>query len=90
MQLSDSTLLKQAALIGGEWLSASSRDALSVNDPASGAVVGAVPDCTADDTLEAIRRHAHGPRGAPARRANAAPCWKRGMRWCWPIWTIWR
>lgn len=65
MQLSDSTLLKQAALIGGEWLSASSRDALSVNDPASGAVVGSVPDCTADDTLEAIAA------------ANAAwPAWR--------------
>jgi len=65
MQLSDSTLFKQAALIGGQWLSASSRDALAVNDPASGAVVGAVPDCTGEDTHEAIAA------------ANAAwPAWR--------------
>lgn len=65
MQLSDSTLLKQAALIGGQWLGASSRDALAVKDPASGAVLGAVPDCTGDDTQEAIAA------------ANAAwPAWR--------------
>jgi len=65
MQLSDNTLLKQAALIGGQWLGASSRDALAVKDPANGAVLGAVPDCTGDDTQDAIAA------------ANAAwPAWR--------------
>ncbi|WDF71522.1 NAD-dependent succinate-semialdehyde dehydrogenase [Novosphingobium sp. KACC 22771] len=65
MQLSDNTLLKQAALIDGQWLGASARDALAVHDPASGAVLGAVPDCTGDDTQDAIAA------------ANAAwPAWR--------------
>jgi len=54
MQLSDPTLLKQAALIGGQWLPAAARDALPVTDPALGDILGAVPDCTAQDTEQAI------------------------------------
>ena len=66
MQLATPTLLRQAALVGGEWIAATARPSLAVTDPASGAVLGAVPDCTAADTEAAIAA------------ANAAwPEWRR-------------
>lgn len=42
--LNDPTLLRQAALISGEWVSAG-LPALDVVDPATGDVLGTVPDC---------------------------------------------
>lgn len=54
LQLRDSTLLKQAALIGGEWLQARETRSLPVTDPATGAVVGEVPDCDEAVTRDAI------------------------------------
>ncbi len=52
--LKDPTLLRQAALIGGEWLLAVGRAAIDVSDPATGAVIAQVPDCTAAETEAAI------------------------------------
>jgi succinate-semialdehyde dehydrogenase / glutarate-semialdehyde dehydrogenase len=52
--LKDLGLLRQAALIDGEWLPAAGRASVDVIDPASGAVVGQVPDCTAAETERAI------------------------------------
>ncbi|NBC36444.1 succinate-semialdehyde dehydrogenase [Novosphingobium sp. FSY-8] len=54
MQLNDTGLLRQAALIGGEWVSARAGPALDVRDPATGDIVGAVPDCDAVQTQAAI------------------------------------
>ena len=54
MHLSDPTLLRQAALIGGTWLHARDHAALEVTDPASGAVLGAIPACSGAQTQEAI------------------------------------
>lgn len=54
LDLADSTLLREAALIGGDWLPATGRDALDVTCPATGALVGRVPDCGRAETEQAI------------------------------------
>ena len=54
LELKDSGLLRQAALIDGEWLPAAGRASVAVSDPASGATIGMVPDCTAAETERAI------------------------------------
>ncbi len=51
MNLKDNDLFRQAALIGGEWIA---RDDMAVIDPATGAAMGHMPDCTAEETHAAI------------------------------------
>ncbi len=51
MQLSDTELFRQAAYINGEWLV---RDDMEVINPATGLVLGHMPDCTAAETEMAI------------------------------------
>jgi succinate-semialdehyde dehydrogenase / glutarate-semialdehyde dehydrogenase len=50
--LKDTALFKQAAYVGGEWVSGGST--LAVRDPANGEVVGYIPDLGADATHRAI------------------------------------
>ena len=52
--MSRTGLWREAALIGGEWLAADARPAIAVTDPATGDVIGHVPDCSAADTDAAI------------------------------------
>lgn len=54
MQLKDKTLFRQAALIGGSWVEADAANAIEVNDPASGEVIGIVPKLGAAETKAAI------------------------------------
>ena len=49
--LKDPDLFREAALIDGEWLA---RADMEVLDPATGAVLGRMPDCTAAETQRAI------------------------------------
>ena len=51
MKLQDPDLFRNAALIDGQWLA---RSELDVTNPATGAVLGQLPDCTADETKAAI------------------------------------
>ncbi|WP_071795207.1 NAD-dependent succinate-semialdehyde dehydrogenase [Natronohydrobacter thiooxidans] len=51
MNLQDPDLFRNAALIGGQWLA---RPDMAVTNPATGAVLGELPDCTAEETLAAI------------------------------------
>lgn len=51
MNLSDPTLFRNAALIDGQWFA---RPELPVTNPATGAVLGELPDCTAGETRSAI------------------------------------
>ncbi len=51
--LNDATLLRQAALVGGEWIAAGA-DAIAVTNPATGAVIGYVPNLGASETRAAI------------------------------------
>ena len=51
--LNDATLLRQAALVGGDWIAAGA-DAIAVTNPATGAVIGHVPNLGASETRAAI------------------------------------
>ena len=50
--LKDPALFKQAAYIGGEWVSGG--PTLAVRNPANGEIVGNIPDLGADATRRAI------------------------------------
>jgi succinate-semialdehyde dehydrogenase / glutarate-semialdehyde dehydrogenase len=52
--LKDIGLFRQAALIGGHWLPAASGAVVAVNDPATGQVLGTVPDMSGAETAQAI------------------------------------
>lgn len=54
LNLKDPTLFVEKALIGGAWLSAGSGATVAVDNPASGDVIGQIPDCDATDTQAAI------------------------------------
>ena len=51
MKLSDPDLFRQAALIDGAWIA---RPDMQVTNPATGAVIGTMPDITAEETERAI------------------------------------
>ena len=52
--LKDKTLLKHAALIGGQWVKAKSGAEFSVINPATGKEIAKVPNLSAEDVKEAI------------------------------------
>lgn len=54
MNLSDSTLLKTEAFIDGAWSAGSAGKTFEVTNPASGAVLAEVSDCTASDATAAV------------------------------------
>lgn len=74
--LKDPDLFRQAALIGGAWVSGGAT--LDVTDPATGEVMGIVPEITADQTRQAIaaaeaafaawRKRPHAERAAALER----------------------
>ena len=70
IELRDPSLLVQSAFIGGEWTGAATGATLAVEDPATGAVIGTIPDCGAAETRDAIAAAAaaFGPWRAPHRR----------------------
>ncbi|MCT4372679.1 NAD-dependent succinate-semialdehyde dehydrogenase [Yangia mangrovi] len=49
--LSDPDLFREAALIDGQWIA---RADMEVSNPATGDILGHMPDCTADETTQAI------------------------------------
>ncbi len=54
MQLKDTSLLRDACYINGQWTGADNGRAFDVLNPANGEVVMQVPDCGADETRRAI------------------------------------
>ena len=52
--LKDTGLFRQQALIGGQWLPAASGRTVEVTDPATGQVLGCVPDMSGAETAQAI------------------------------------
>ncbi|WP_438753332.1 NADP-dependent succinate-semialdehyde dehydrogenase [Pararhizobium sp. O133] len=54
MSLKDPSLFRQAALIGGEWIEADPKNAIEVNNPATGEIIGLVPKLGAAETKVAI------------------------------------
>ena len=68
MKLDDPDLFRQAALIDGAWIA---RPDMQVTNPATGAVMGTMPDITAGETGRAIRA-AEGAMRDWRARTNAA------------------
>ncbi|WP_424629881.1 NADP-dependent succinate-semialdehyde dehydrogenase [Bradyrhizobium sp. SYSU BS000235] len=65
LTLKDSTLLRDACYVGGEWVAADGGGTLKVDNPATGEIVGSVPNMGAAETKRAIEL------------ANAAlPAWR--------------
>ena len=54
LSLSNPALFAQQAFIGGQWRDAASGATVPVDNPATGAIIGTVPDCDAADTQAAI------------------------------------
>jgi succinate-semialdehyde dehydrogenase / glutarate-semialdehyde dehydrogenase len=52
--LSDPSLLRHQCYIDGQWVDADSKATVEVTNPATGAVLGTVPKCGADETRRAI------------------------------------
>lgn len=72
--LSDPALFVEQAFIAGEWRPAASGATIAVEDPATGEVIGHVPDCDGEDTRAAIEaaNAAFGPwRALPAAERSA-------------------
>ena len=50
----EAELLKQACLVGGQWIAADDRATIAVDNPATGEAIGAVPRCGRAETARAI------------------------------------
>ena len=50
----DSTFTRDLCLVGGAWIGADSGAVLDVTDPATGAIIGRVPDLSAAETIRAV------------------------------------
>jgi succinate-semialdehyde dehydrogenase/glutarate-semialdehyde dehydrogenase len=69
MNLKDSSLLKQLCYINGQWMAADSGKTINVNNPATGAVIGAIPKMGTYETHLAIQA---ANQAWPAWRAKTA------------------
>ena len=69
LTLKNPSLLIERAFIGGQWVEATSGATLPVDNPATGAIIGTVPDCGEADTQAAI---AAAQAAWPAWRAKTA------------------
>jgi succinate-semialdehyde dehydrogenase/glutarate-semialdehyde dehydrogenase len=56
VKLNDATLKRDRAYVGGEWTEAASGRRFEIINPASGAVIGTVPNMGAQDAVAAIER----------------------------------
>ncbi|MBL8647370.1 MAG: NADP-dependent succinate-semialdehyde dehydrogenase [Sphingosinicella sp.] len=64
-----SPLLREACYIDGEWVKADSGETIKVTNPATGEVLGTVPNCGADEAKRAVEA---ANRAWPAWRAKTA------------------
>lgn len=53
--LNDKSLLKSQAYVNGKWIDAKSGQTFEVTDPATGKVIGTMPEMNAEDTTAAIK-----------------------------------
>ncbi|GIZ39426.1 hypothetical protein CKM354_000280900 [Cercospora kikuchii] len=53
--LADKTLFKEQCYINGQWVNARSGKSFEVHDPATGKVIGTMPEMNKDDTNDAIQ-----------------------------------
>src|SRR6516225_9282045 len=74
MRLADPSLLRQSALIDGQWIGAAGGGVIQVTNPATGAVLGTVPDIGEAETQAAVdaAHRAFGPWRAKTAKERAA------------------
>ena len=65
MQIENQGLLRSTVFLNGKWVAADDGSTFAVRDPASGALLGEVPNCGAGETRRAI-----------AAAAAALPAWR--------------
>ncbi|MDW9541449.1 NADP-dependent succinate-semialdehyde dehydrogenase [Sinorhizobium meliloti] len=70
MNLKDPSLFRQAALVGETWIEADPKNAIEVNNPATGEIIGRVPKLGAADTRTAIEAAARVQKEWAARTAK--------------------
>ncbi|SJZ52421.1 NAD-dependent succinate-semialdehyde dehydrogenase [Consotaella salsifontis] len=70
MDIGASALFRQAALVGGEWISADPAKAIEVKNPATGEIIGRVPKLGAAETNKAIAAAKEAQTGWAARTAK--------------------
>ncbi|WP_323989612.1 NAD-dependent succinate-semialdehyde dehydrogenase [Nguyenibacter sp. L1] len=79
LDLADPALFSERAAIGGTWRASSNGETLNVDNPATGAVIGTIPACTAQDTRDAIAAaataQAQWRRTPAAQRAEILTAW---------------
>src|SRR3954467_10182765 len=69
LSLKDPKLFREQCYVDGEWLDATSRKSIDVKNPATGAMLGSVPDLGAAETRRAIEA---AERAWPAWREKTA------------------
>ncbi|MCV9998224.1 NADP-dependent succinate-semialdehyde dehydrogenase [Pararhizobium sp. YC-54] len=70
MTLKDPSLFRQAALVGGNWIEADPKNAIDVNNPATGEIIGRVPKLGASETKAAIEAARIAQKGWAAKTAK--------------------
>ncbi|WP_426238604.1 NADP-dependent succinate-semialdehyde dehydrogenase [Pararhizobium sp. DWP1-1-3] len=70
MTLKDPSLFRQAALVGEHWIEADPTNAIEVNNPATGEIIGRVPKLGAAETKAAIEVARIAQKGWAARTAK--------------------
>ncbi|WP_426125858.1 NADP-dependent succinate-semialdehyde dehydrogenase [Pararhizobium sp. PWRC1-1] len=70
MTLKDPSLFRQAALVGENWIEADAKNAIEVNNPATGEIIGRVPKLGAAETKAAIEAARIAQKGWAARTAK--------------------
>ncbi|MBY3272775.1 NADP-dependent succinate-semialdehyde dehydrogenase [Rhizobium laguerreae] len=70
MKLQDPSLFRQAALVGDNWIEADPNNAIEVNNPATGEIIGLVPKLDAAETRTAIEAARLAQKGWAARTAK--------------------
>ncbi|MFC0806146.1 NADP-dependent succinate-semialdehyde dehydrogenase [Sinorhizobium meliloti] len=70
MNLKDPSLFRQAALVGDTWIEADPKNAIEVNNPATGEIIGRVPKLGAAETRTAIEAAARVQKEWAARTAK--------------------
>ena len=72
MKLKEPLLFRQQAYIDGAWCNADSGATFGVDNPATGEIIGNVPDMGAAETQRAVRTDNLSPRALVARAPVAA------------------
>ncbi|MBY5848593.1 NADP-dependent succinate-semialdehyde dehydrogenase [Rhizobium leguminosarum bv. trifolii] len=70
MKLQDPSLFRQAAIVGDNWIEADPNNAIEVNNPATGEIIGLVPKLGAAETRTAIEAARLAQKGWAARTAK--------------------